>query len=101
MGCCHSLSSGEVPQQRDHQNHGEGDPPLTKFSFSDLNVATENFSLKNVVSESGGESSNIVYKGRLQNHDLIAVKKFNNMAWTDPKTFVVSFICLKFFFYQL
>ncbi|CAF1717770.1 hypothetical protein HID58_085184 [Brassica napus] len=88
MGCCHSLSSGEVPQQRAHQNHGEGDPPLTKFSFSDLNVATENFSLKNVVSESGGESSNIVYKGRLQNHGLIAVKKFNNMAWTDPKTFV-------------
>ncbi|RID44200.1 hypothetical protein BRARA_I01014 [Brassica rapa] len=88
MGCCHSLSSGEVPQQRAHQNHGEGDPPLTKFSISDLNVATENFSLKNVVSESGGESSNIVYKGRLQNHGLIAVKKFNNMAWTDPKTFV-------------
>ncbi|XP_033134129.1 probable inactive receptor-like kinase BSK12 isoform X2 [Brassica rapa] len=88
MGCCHSLSSGEVPQQRAHQNHGEGDPPLTKFSFSDLNVATENFSLKNVVSESGGESSNIVYKGRLQNRGLIAVKKFNNMAWTDPKTFV-------------
>ncbi|KAL0694253.1 hypothetical protein Bca4012_061433 [Brassica carinata] len=88
MGCCHSSSSGEVPQQRAHQNQGKGDPPLTKFSFSDLNMATENFSLKNIVSESVGESSNIVYKGRLQNRRLIAIKKFNNMAWPDPKTFV-------------
>ncbi|KAJ4876862.1 putative inactive receptor-like kinase SSP [Raphanus sativus] len=88
MGCCHSTSSGKVPQQRPNQNQGEGHPPLTKFSFSDLNMATENFSLKNIVSESGGGSSNIVYKGRLQNRGLIAIKKFNNMAWPDPKTFV-------------
>ncbi|KAF8093441.1 hypothetical protein N665_0383s0069 [Sinapis alba] len=88
MGCCHSSSSGDVPQQRSHQNQGDGDPSLTNFSFSDLVMATENFSLKNIVSESGGESSNIVYKGRLQNRRLIALKKFNNTAWPDPKTFV-------------
>lgn len=91
MGCCYSLSSsiGDSEQQT-HQNHKGGDPtPLTKFSFSDLNAATNNFSLANIVSESGEEASDIVYKGRLQNGGLIAVKRFKNMAWPDPKKFAV------------
>ncbi|CAH2051490.1 unnamed protein product [Thlaspi arvense] len=86
MGCCYSLSSKE-DRQAHHNNRGV-DPPLTKFSFSDLNIATENFSSKNIVSESKEESSDIVYKGHLQNRGLIAVKKFKNMAWPDPNQFV-------------
>ncbi|CAA7021993.1 unnamed protein product [Microthlaspi erraticum] len=89
MGCCYSLSSsiGDSEQQT-HQNHRGGDPtPLTKFPFSDLNAATNNFSLANIVSEGGEEASDVVYKGRLQNGGLIAVKRFKIMAWPDPKKF--------------
>ncbi|ESQ50804.1 hypothetical protein EUTSA_v10022678mg [Eutrema salsugineum] len=85
MGCCYS--SMVDPQQQAHQNHSGGDPPLTKFSFSDLNMATEKFSSKNIVSLNVEESSDVVYKGRLQNRGLIAVKKFKNTAWPDPNQF--------------
>ncbi|WZY84596.1 hypothetical protein YC2023_030980 [Brassica napus] len=81
MGCCNSSPSMEdPPPQNVHQNHGGSDSQITKFSFSDLNKATENFYLKNIVSENGGETSDTVYKGRLHNGGFIAVKKFMNMA---------------------
>ncbi|KAL0677182.1 hypothetical protein Bca4012_005163 [Brassica carinata] len=82
MGCCNSSPSMEdpPPPQNVHQNHGGSDSQITKFSFSDLNKATENFCLKNIVSENGGETSDIVYKGRFHNGGFIAVKKFTNMA---------------------
>ncbi|KAF8112692.1 hypothetical protein N665_0062s0043 [Sinapis alba] len=88
MGCCNSSPSMEDPPQNAHQNQGGSDPQITKFSFSDLNKATQNFCLKNIVSENGGETSDIVYKGHLHNRGFIAVKKFMNMAWSDPNQFV-------------
>ncbi|CAG7883335.1 unnamed protein product [Brassica rapa] len=89
MGCCNSSPSMEdPPPQNVHQNHGGSDSQITKFSFSDLNKATENFYLKNIVSENGGETSDTVYKGRLHNGGFIAVKKFMNMAWSDSNQFV-------------
>ncbi|KAF3548292.1 hypothetical protein DY000_02005452 [Brassica cretica] len=90
MGCCNSSPSMEdpPPPQNVHQNHGGSDSQITKFSFTDLNKATENFCLKNIVSENGGETSDIVYKGRFHNGGFIAVKKFTNMAWSDPNQFV-------------
>ncbi|WZZ43712.1 hypothetical protein YC2023_039971 [Brassica napus] len=83
MGCCNSSPSMEdpPPPQNVHQNHGGSDSQITNFSFTDLNKATENFCLKNIVSENGGETSDIVYKGRFHNGGFIAVKKFTNMAW--------------------
>lgn len=97
MGCCNSSPSVEDPPQNAHQNQGGSDPQITKFSFSDLNKATENFCLKNIVSENGGETSDIVYKGSLHNRGFIAVKRFMNMAWSDPNHFVVHFLCVKSF----
>ncbi|CAH8327326.1 unnamed protein product [Eruca vesicaria subsp. sativa] len=88
MGCCYSSPSMEDPPQNAPQYRGGTDPQITKFSFSDLNMATENFSLKNIVSENGGETSDIVYKGHLTNRGFIAVKKFNNVASSDPNQFV-------------
>lgn len=90
----------EDRQEMTQQNHGGGDSPLTKFSFSDLNMATNNFGPENIVSETGDEASDIVYRGVLESHlGLIAIKKFKNMAWPDPKQFAVfDFICLKRFF---
>ena len=88
MGCCNSSPSMEDRPHNAHQNQGGSDPQITKFSISDLNKATENFCLKNIVSGNGGEISDIVYKGSLRNRGFIAVKKFMNMAWSDPNRFV-------------
>ncbi|KAJ6392391.1 hypothetical protein OIU77_026201 [Salix suchowensis] len=66
---------------------------FTEFSLADLRAATNNFSPEFIVSESGEKAPNVVYKGRLQNHDnnnnrsWIAVKKFTKFAWPDPKQF--------------
>jgi BR-signaling kinase len=68
---------------------------FTEFSLADLKAATNNFSPEFIVSESGEKAPNVVYKGRLQNHDnnnnrsWIAVKKFTKLAWPDPKQFAV------------
>ncbi|XP_030950887.1 serine/threonine-protein kinase BSK1-like [Quercus lobata] len=67
-----------------------GAPGFSEFSLSDLRAATNNFSSDYIVSESGEKASNVVYKGRLQNHNQrrwIAVKKFTKQAWPDPKQF--------------
>ncbi|PWA58289.1 eukaryotic elongation factor 2 kinase [Artemisia annua] len=63
----------------------------TKFAiakiFGDLKAATNNFSRDLIVSESGEKAPNLVFKGRLKNRKLIAVKKFSKNAWPDPKQF--------------
>lgn len=64
-------------------------PPFSEFSLADLKAATNNFSSEFIVSESGDKAPNIVYKGRLQNRRWIAIKKFNKLAWPDPKQFAV------------
>ncbi|KAL9299696.1 putative inactive receptor-like kinase BSK12 RLK-Pelle-RLCK-XII-1 family [Arabidopsis thaliana] len=92
MGCCYSLSSTVDPVQ-DHttdassepRNGGGEDPPLTKFSFSALKTATNHFSPENIVSD---QTSDVVFRGRLQNGGFVAIKRFNNMAWSDPKLFL-------------
>jgi len=48
-------------------------PGLTKFSFSEMREATNNFSKDNVIG-SGGFSC--VYKGRLQDGQVVAIKRF-------------------------
>ncbi|XP_042454189.1 serine/threonine-protein kinase BSK1-like [Zingiber officinale] len=65
----------------------EGVPPFAEFLLPELKAATNGFSAKNIVSESGDKAPNLVYKGRLQNRRWIAVKKFSRAAWPDPKQF--------------
>lgn len=96
MGCCHSSTvdpnqDHEVAVSSEPETSRGGESPLTKFSFTDLKMATRNFSPDNIVSEGG---SDMVYKGRLLNGGLIAVKKFKIMAWPDPKQFVVRTVFL-------
>lgn len=105
MGCCYSLSSTVDPIQdqttdasSEPRNGGGEDPPLTKFCFYDLKMATKLFSPENIVSEHGYD---IVFKGRLPNGGLIAVKIFNSMTWSDPKQFVVRNLSLSENGYQL
>ncbi|CAN8271298.1 unnamed protein product [Cochlearia groenlandica] len=87
MGCCYSLSSIEDSQQQTNKKEEE-DSLLTKFSFSDLKNATNNFNLENIVSENVDEDSNIVYKGLLRNRGFVAIKILKNIAWPDPGKFV-------------
>lgn len=113
MGCCqssflsethpethHQNSSGSAPPPLHHQQPrpsaagaaasaapGGGVPAFAEFSFADLKAATNNFSSEFIVSESGEKAPNLVYKGRLKNHQWIAVKKFTKLAWPDPKQF--------------
>ncbi|THG10325.1 hypothetical protein TEA_029335 [Camellia sinensis var. sinensis] len=101
MGCCQSLLPAETnPEAMDH-HHTPNPPPLfsrptttaggvlsfSEFSFSDLKTATNNFRTDYIVSESGENAPNIVYKGRLQNRRWIAVKQFTKLAWPDPRQF--------------
>jgi BR-signaling kinase len=121
MGCCESfLLKGRRPEDdknRYHRHNSKdnnlptvtpttngteaaaavaagsgGVPGFAEFSLADLRAATNNFSADHIVSESGEKAPNVVYKGRLQNHNQrrwIAVKKFTKLAWPDPKQFVV------------
>ncbi|XP_031252216.1 serine/threonine-protein kinase BSK1-like isoform X1 [Pistacia vera] len=107
MGCCESSLFERTHSQRDHQDthlppHHEppssssslpdpatnGASNFIEFSFLDLKAATNNFSSNNIVSENGEKAPNIVYKGRLNNRQWIAVKKFTKTAWPDPQQFV-------------
>ncbi|XP_010490365.1 PREDICTED: probable inactive receptor-like kinase SSP [Camelina sativa] len=92
MGCCYSLPSTVDPIQdettdasSEPRNGRREDPPLTKFSFYDLKMATRYFSPENIVTEHGFD---IVFKGRLQNGSVIAVKVFNSTVWPDLNLFV-------------
>ncbi|KAJ4715876.1 Kinase family protein [Melia azedarach] len=103
MGCCGSSLFGITQAERDEQNPqppkretlsasaadepANGAPFFSEFSFLDLNAATSEFSQANVLSESGDKAANVVYKGRLENRQWIAVKKFTKMAWPDPEQF--------------
>uniref|UniRef100_A0A7C8ZTW3 non-specific serine/threonine protein kinase n=1 Tax=Opuntia streptacantha TaxID=393608 RepID=A0A7C8ZTW3_OPUST len=113
MGCCQSSFLSETHPETHHQNSSSsatpplqhqqprpsaagaaasvapaaGVPAFAEFSFADLKAATNNFSSEFIVSESGEKAPNLVYKGRLKNHQWIAVKKFTKLAWPDPKQF--------------
>ncbi|XP_061355730.1 serine/threonine-protein kinase BSK1-like isoform X3 [Gastrolobium bilobum] len=105
MGCCQSWllkeTHEEVVLHNNNNNHQSqlqlqrqaypADLSFTEFSLTELKSATNNFSSEFIVSESGEKAQNVVYKGRLHNHNQnrwIAIKKFSKGAWPDPKQFV-------------
>lgn len=64
-----------------------------EYKLDELRVATDGFSVKNVVSEHGEKAPNVVYKGKLNDGDrLIAVKRFNKSAWPDTRQFLVCYL---------
>uniref|UniRef100_A0A1J3CHJ5 Serine/threonine-protein kinase BSK n=1 Tax=Noccaea caerulescens TaxID=107243 RepID=A0A1J3CHJ5_NOCCA len=50
--------------------------------------------MENVVSEDGETAPNVVYKGKLENHTKIAIKRFSRMAWPDPRQFLEEARCV-------
>ncbi|KAB2630565.1 serine/threonine-protein kinase [Pyrus ussuriensis x Pyrus communis] len=73
-------------------NGGKSDksiwPAFTEYSLDQLKASTSGFSSDNIVSEHGEKAPNIVYRGKLDNGRLIAVKRFNKLAWPDNRQFL-------------
>lgn len=62
----------------------------------ELRAATNGFSSELIVSESGKKAPNVVYRGKLRNNRLVAIKRFSKESWPDPQQFVVI-NCFTFF----
>ncbi|KAM1094843.1 hypothetical protein ACFX13_009938 [Malus domestica] len=73
-------------------NGGKSDksiwPAFTEYSLDQLKASTSGFSADNIVSEHGEKAPNVVYRGKLDNGRLIAVKRFNKLAWPDNRQFL-------------
>lgn len=77
------ANNGEELEQSD------GVPGFKEFSLAELRAATNGFSSELIVSESGERAPNVVYKGKLRNNRLVAVKRFSKLSWPDARQFVV------------
>ena len=84
----------------DEANGDQGDqdvvPTFQEFGLADLRAATNEFSSDLIVSESGEKAPNVVYRGKLRNNRLVAIKRFSKQSWPDRQQFVVSYVL----FYQ-
>ncbi|XP_050214906.1 serine/threonine-protein kinase BSK6 isoform X2 [Mercurialis annua] len=87
----HHLKAS-VLESYDLENNGSDEksewPSFTEFSLDQLKAATSGFSSDNIVSEHGEKAPNVVYKGKLDDDRLIAVKRFNRTAWPDSRQFL-------------
>lgn len=65
-------------------------PAFKEFTLAELRTATNGFSNDFIVSESGEKAPNVVYRGKLRNNRVVAVKRFSKQSWPDPQQFVVN-----------
>ncbi|XP_057456176.1 serine/threonine-protein kinase BSK5-like [Lotus japonicus] len=61
---------------------------FTEYTLDQLKIATSGFSPENIVSEHGEKAPNVVYRGRVEDDRLVAVKRFNKSAWPDSRQFL-------------
>ncbi|XP_061350226.1 serine/threonine-protein kinase BSK5-like isoform X2 [Gastrolobium bilobum] len=61
---------------------------FTEYNMDQLKLATSGFSPDNIVSEHGEKAPNVVYRGRLEDDRLVAVKRFTKSAWPDSRQFI-------------
>lgn len=76
-------------------------PTFKEYGLSELRRATNEFSTDYIVSESGEKAPNVVYRGKLENNRLVAVKRFSKLSWPDSQQFMVRrlnyiFVCSQF-----
>lgn len=105
MGCFQSKTAHlaspdkEAPEAKPDLGEGEGEgeegeeeqvPAFKEFVLADLRAATNGFSSELIVSESGDKAPNVVYRGRLKNNRLVAIKRFSRQSWPDPHQFVTE-----------
>ena len=60
-----------------------------EFGLAELRAATNGFNIELIVSESGERAPNVVYRGKLRNNRVVAIKRFSKQSWPDPQPFVV------------
>ncbi|CAJ1949156.1 unnamed protein product [Sphenostylis stenocarpa] len=88
----HSHLKPSVIESSDQENGEKGErklwPSFGEFSLEQLKAATNGFSSENIVSEHGEKAPNVVYKGKLDNGQWIAIKRFNKFAWPDSRQFL-------------
>ena len=63
-------------------------PAFKEFGLAELRAATNGFSSELIVSESGEKAPNVVYRGKLKNNQVVAIKRFSRQSWPDPHQFV-------------
>ncbi|KAK4780219.1 hypothetical protein SAY87_016325 [Trapa incisa] len=63
-------------------------PVFREYSLDQLKAATSSFSRENIVSEHGEKAPNVVFRGKLEDGQWIAIKRFNKSAWPDPRQFL-------------
>ncbi|GMN30712.1 hypothetical protein TIFTF001_002930 [Ficus carica] len=106
MGCLHSktthLHSPDDPSSQldslkpdpgNGNNEGEEEdrvPTFKEYGLNELRKATNGFSTDYIVSESGEKAPNVVYRGKLNNNRLVAVKRFSKQSWPDAQQFVAE-----------
>ncbi|XP_035543785.1 serine/threonine-protein kinase BSK2-like [Juglans regia] len=104
MGCLHSKTSqlhspDDPSSQPDPANGGQADqdlqvPAFKEYGLSELRKATNGFSTDYIVSESAEKAPNVVYRGKLENNRLVAVKRFSKQSWPDAQQFVAEAVGL-------
>ncbi|XP_077235265.1 serine/threonine-protein kinase BSK2-like [Tasmannia lanceolata] len=102
MGCLQSKTSNvQSPDEEslqaekpdlDNEDPEEQDqvPAFKEYALTDLRLATNGFKSDLIVSESGEKAPNVVYRGKLENNRLIAVKRFSKQSWPDSQQFVIE-----------
>ncbi|KAI9088935.1 hypothetical protein K1719_029214 [Acacia pycnantha] len=65
-------------------------PAFKEFGLNELRRATNEFSTNYIVSESGEKAPNVVYKGKLENNRLVAIKRFSKQSWPDAQQFMAE-----------
>ncbi|KAF5202283.1 Kinase family protein [Thalictrum thalictroides] len=65
-------------------------PVFKEYGLLELRNATNGFSSDYIVSESGEKAPNVVYRGKLDNNRLVAVKRFSKLSWPDAHQFIVE-----------
>ncbi|KAK8501011.1 hypothetical protein V6N12_003627 [Hibiscus sabdariffa] len=102
MGCFQSKTTLLPPAHQppplpldSHNNpdlDGNGEQPAVpafkEFDLAELRAATNGFSNDLIVSESGDKAPNVVYRGKLKNNRVVAIKRFSKLSWPDPHQFV-------------
>ncbi|XP_027160304.1 serine/threonine-protein kinase BSK2 [Coffea eugenioides] len=103
MGCFQSKTANvQSPDQEPSQPDSKPDlvngdqidqdqvPVFKEFGLAELRAATNGFSSELIVSESGEKAPNVVYRGKLRNTRLVAIKRFSRQSWPDPQQFVAE-----------
>ncbi|XP_062073695.1 serine/threonine-protein kinase BSK2-like isoform X2 [Humulus lupulus] len=95
MGCFHSKtthfhSPDDPSSQSDPVEEEDRSPVFKEYGLNELRKATNGFGSDYIVSESGEKAPNVVYRGKLQNNRLVAVKRFSKQSWPDAHQFVVE-----------